>query len=291
MLIEISEIPVYFSFDKNLPSSPFCNPSVSHFRKVGNEGRLVRDLNKINTKYKNFLSTRKPVFSFNVQIQERRQNPFKPSISIKNNLLTITRGDFFCRMNMLTKKGTLVIARSWRAFDSFLRTLYSYLLIQNNGFLIHSAGAVINGKGYLFIGKSGSGKSTICKILQKSEVRCQKSEIKILTDELMPVRIMNGKAKIYPSPFWGELRQGRGDRVEGIELEKIFFLKKSNVNKIEKITNARCYKKMLRCIMNFSKNSGDVQKIMRTLDKIGNKTKFFDLKFSNKNADFIGFVI
>ena len=44
---------------------------------------------------------------------------------------------------------------------SILRVILSYRLIQENGFLLHSAGLVRDGCGYLFLGVSGAGKSTV----------------------------------------------------------------------------------------------------------------------------------
>ncbi|MBI4656487.1 MAG: hypothetical protein HY746_07065 [Elusimicrobia bacterium] len=209
--------------------------------------------------------------------------------------MTITRGDFACKIDLASKRGFLETAPEIRSFDSFLRTVYSWLLIQNKGFLLHSAGAVINGKGYLFVGKSGAGKSTIarqvasCKSpsyanrLRKGR---QVTRYKILSDELMPLRIINGKAKIYPSMFWGEMGQGieaRGERrecSEGIILKKIFFLKKSKHNRISKITKIEFYKKLLACVMNFSKEPGDAQKTLKTIDTLADKIQYFELEFT-----------
>lgn len=315
-----------FNFEMRISVSEFILSFISRKKTI----------DKLDKRYSAFRSTRKPDYFFSVRFNRSGVIPFKPKIQIIDNVLQIKRGDFLCSVNLKTKKGILEISPKIQSFDSFLRAFMSWLLIQNNGFLVHGAGAVINGKGYLFVGKSGAGKSTICKTFRQTDIcsgkSCfaneyvakRKSEIEILTDELTPVRIINGKIKIYPSPFWGEMKQGYGSQVTslgsqaagrekkarafpywgvilnggqcgnedgGAQLKKIFFLEKAKFNKIEKIANIRFYKKMLRCIMNFSRSPEDTPKIMKTLDKIANKTKFFELKFSHTKMNLIDFVI
>ena len=87
--------------------------------------------------------------------------------------------------------------------------------------MLHAAALGKNGKGYVFPGKSGAGKSTISKMFLKSEARGKRQEVRnnslvtrhfslstniLLTDELIPVRIEKSVVKIYGSPFWGEMK-------------------------------------------------------------------------------------
>ena len=48
-----------------------------------------------------------------------------------------------------------------RSFENFLRVLYAHLFVQRDGFLLHSAGLVRDGRAYLFFGPSGVGKTTV----------------------------------------------------------------------------------------------------------------------------------
>src|SRR5207249_2549192 len=51
-----------------------------------------------------------------------------------------------------------------RALENFLRSSIAWLAIDNGGFLLHGAGIVRSGRGYLFYGPSGAGKSTLAAL-------------------------------------------------------------------------------------------------------------------------------
>ena len=50
------------------------------------------------------------------------------------------------------------------ALDSLLRILLTAILLPQRGFLLHAASAVRDGRAYIFVGRSGSGKSTIASL-------------------------------------------------------------------------------------------------------------------------------
>src|SRR3982074_221945 len=54
--------------------------------------------------------------------------------------------------------------RNEYALDSLLRVLLSWKLASRFGFLLHAATAVRAGKAYVFIGRSGAGKSTVASL-------------------------------------------------------------------------------------------------------------------------------
>lgn len=255
-----------------------------------------KTIKKLSRRYSSFLGKGRSDFVFNIEFCKRPSLPFKPKISLSKNRLIIERGDFSCELNLKTRKGLIEITPKIQSFDSFLRVLCGWLLINNDGFLLHSAGAMINNKAYLFIGKSGAGKSTISKILQRVENRKQKAknkkrkpEIEILTDELVPVRIEKGKVKIYGSPFWGEMKND-GENLS-LNLDKIFILKKSAGNSAVYASSAEVYKIILRCVMSFSKQKSDFLKVSKTINEICRKIKVFDLNFSNKDDSFLNCII
>jgi hypothetical protein len=81
---------------------------------------------------------------------------------------------------------------------NFLRIAYALLLIRQQGFLFHSAGMIRDGRGYLFYGHSGSGKSTISRL--------SRQQATILSDDLVAVRKQDGIWQAHGTPFWGDLR-------------------------------------------------------------------------------------
>lgn len=65
---------------------------------------------------------------------------------------------------------------------SLLRTVLMYALADRGGIIMHGSGAVINGKGILFCGQSGNGKTTLSRLL------CNDKRISVLSDERIVVR-------------------------------------------------------------------------------------------------------
>ena len=55
------------------------------------------------------------------------------------------------------------------AFHNLLRWYFPRPLLQAGGFLMHAAGVIRDGRGYLFFGQSGAGKSTAASLIRHSD--------------------------------------------------------------------------------------------------------------------------
>jgi len=113
--------------------------------------------------------------------------------------------------------------RVWNTNDiiyDFLQViLINYLALHNEGIFTHSIGVKDNdGKGLLFAGKSGAGKSTTARIWHKY------SKAMVLNDDRVIVRRLNGKFFIYGSPWHGEFSDYLDSHLESAALEKLFFI-------------------------------------------------------------------
>ncbi len=98
--------------------------------------------------------------------------------------------------------------------DQFLRVLYSVLLFEQKGFLIHAAGLAFRGRGFVFAGTSSSGKTTL--------VRRAGEAFDVLGDELIAVRREASGYRVSATPFSGA-REGPVV-AHSAPLEKIFLL-------------------------------------------------------------------
>ena len=78
--------------------------------------------------------------------------------------------------------------------DYFLRMIFALLACNAGGILLHTAGIIRDGQGYLFFGHSGSGKTTVCRVSQ--------SDHSILNDDL--ILLLPGKKgwQAFGTPFW-----------------------------------------------------------------------------------------
>jgi hypothetical protein len=104
--------------------------------------------------------------------------------------------------------------------------LLTYFLAQKQGALIHAAGVDYNGRGFLFPGRSGAGKTTLSRQLAS----CNK--IHLLSDDRVVARKMQGTFRVFGTPWPGE---GRMAINKNVPLSGIFFMIHADYNRVEKI--------------------------------------------------------
>jgi len=89
--------------------------------------------------------------------------------------------------------------------------LLYYLTALNDDIFIHGSGVIHNGKGYLFAGKSGSGKTTIAGIFRDSGYE-------VVHDDRLIVRIRNNRIFMYNTPVY------EGDRYRKAGLSSMYII-------------------------------------------------------------------
>jgi hypothetical protein len=77
--------------------------------------------------------------------------------------------------------------------EYFLRVIYALLVFREGGLLIHGAGILHKGSAYLFIGHSGSGKTTIARYSMNNLV---------MNDDLIIIMSEQNGWRAYSTPFW-----------------------------------------------------------------------------------------
>lgn len=166
----------------------------------------------------------------------------------------------FCGYINLKEKVGTVQCIDQLGLNSFLRFVYSIILLNEQGFLIHASSLIRNGKGYLFPGKSGAGKTTITKLSQDS---------KLLTDDISLIKKIDGKFEAFSTPFWGELKLG----VENTStpVNDILFPIQDKSNYLEHLSNLEALKMLLVNILFFAE------------DEVFNK-QLFDLSYDFINS-------
>lgn len=85
------------------------------------------------------------------------------------------------------------------ALSSLIRVAYAQAILRHDAVSIHASAVCCNGQAYLFMGKSGTGKSTHSSLWIENI-----PGTKLLNDDNPTVRILNGKAYAYGSPWSGK---------------------------------------------------------------------------------------
>lgn len=90
-------------------------------------------------------------------------------------------------------------AKKRYGINNALMITFAFAGAYHNILLIHSSVTMLEGKGYLFLGVSGTGKSTHSQLWLKHFPGAE-----LLNDDNPAIRIMNGEARVYGSPWSGK---------------------------------------------------------------------------------------
>lgn len=85
--------------------------------------------------------------------------------------------------------------------SSLMRALFAQTILLHNGISIHSSCVIRDGKGYMFLGKSGTGKSTHSR---NWIVAFPGTEL--LNDDNPAVRLLPDGPRVYGTPWSGKLK-------------------------------------------------------------------------------------
>jgi hypothetical protein len=97
---------------------------------------------------------------------------------------------------------------------------------------------VLGGKGILFVGHSGAGKSTMARLWRGG------ANVPILSDDRIIVRKKEGVFWMYGTPWHGE---GEFASPSGCPVDAIYFLKHARENKVAKTGEIEAASKLLTC--------------------------------------------
>jgi hypothetical protein len=153
------------------------------------------------------------------------------------------------------------------------------LLSLGKGVLFHACGVVDEGSGYLFMGNSGDGKSTMAKLWFDRNTT-------ILNDDRIVVRENDAALWMYGTPWHGDFRELSP---KGLPIQKIFFLRRGQDNKAVQKSGAEAASMLLtRSFPPLWDHEG----MAFTIDfchHIVNKIPCYELSFA-PNADIVDFV-
>ena len=148
--------------------------------------------------------------------------------------------------------------------------LLAQLLAYRKGCYLHSSGVILDGKGFLFVGHSNSGKSTIIKILgDKAEILC---------DDRVIIRRGSSGFRIYGTWSHGEISSISANSGP---LKAILFLEKSGSNSLELLKDKKIIKdKLLACLIRPFVTAEWWEKMLLLIRDISNEIPCYMLRFT-----------
>lgn len=159
------------------------------------------------------------------------------------------------------------------ALDSLLRILLSWKLTGRNGFLLHAATVIRNGKAYVFTGRSGAGKSTLASLSPKGSV---------LTDEISLLRRENDEWRAYGTPFWGEFRAAGSNT--SAPVRGIFRLVQAAENRVTSLHPVEMIRALLQNVLFFSSEPEATRLLLEIVGQAAEEMPGYELAFRKDPA-------
>jgi len=117
--------------------------------------------------------------------------------------------------------------------------LVIHLLARGRGVELHACGVVdAEGRGRLFLGQSGAGKSTMAKLWQKT------GEAQILSDDRIILRERGDRLWMYGTPWHGEAQFSCSARAP---LTELVFLRQGRSNELVPLGGAEAAARLFAC--------------------------------------------
>jgi hypothetical protein len=200
-----------------------------------------------------------PRFEFDIELTtpSRKAPDEDVQVKMQDGTWQLRRGDFRAYWNPAAGRGSIRQSANPYSIDSVLRIVHTLILAQEGGFLLHSAGAIRNGRAFLFSGVSGAGKTTISRLAPP--------DVTLLTDEVSYIRrgdsYKDSGYRACGTPFAGELARV-GENCSA-PIASLFFLKQGPENKIEPIEKSEATRRLMRNILFFAEDANLVQSVFQ----------------------------
>ncbi|MBO7418280.1 MAG: hypothetical protein J6U14_05040 [Bacteroidaceae bacterium] len=156
------------------------------------------------------------------------------------------------------------------AFNNALMLMFALCSASKDALLFHSSVVMLEGRGYMFLGKSGTGKSTHSRLWLKYIAGSE-----LLNDDNPVVRIIDGKPWVFGSPWSGKTPcyQNKSVPVGGI-----VRLWQAPVNEIKRLGVVQSYAALLPTVSSMRWEQWCADYVNATLNKLIQTVPVFSLK-------------
>jgi radical SAM protein with 4Fe4S-binding SPASM domain len=178
----------------------------------------------------------------------------------------------YTRVRIFHKNEDLIRRSNLAALTGFPsdQIMMSRVLADREGCYLHSSGLILNGQGFLFVGRSGAGKSTIVKMLKNHGV--------VLSDDRNIVRYWPDGHYVHGTWSHGEVPLVSNSKAP---LKAIFFLEKARKNKMIPVTdsNYTLHQLLTRVVRPFCDKDW-WEKTLPILEKISKQIPAYRFRFT-----------
>ncbi|HEX3128354.1 MAG TPA: hypothetical protein VH394_13575, partial [Thermoanaerobaculia bacterium] len=158
-------------------------------------------------------------------------------------------------------------------FENFCRILVAYRLHELGGAIIHGAGLIIDGEGFLFAGRSGAGKSTVSRMAQERGIT-------VLSDDLNALLPQEDTVLLAGLPFTGDLGGGDGSISAEVPLRGLYRLVQDPGDSLRPLGKAEAVATLLACSPFLNADPHRRGGLFTTLLGLAERMRAYELRFS-----------
>lgn len=144
--------------------------------------------------------------------------------------------------------------------SSMVRFLFAQAVLEHDDVLIHASCVSMEGKSYLFLGKSGTGKSTHARQWLQAFPDCR-----LLNDDNPALRIEDGKVMVYGTPWSGKTSCYKN---EGYPVAGIARLRQAKTNSFSPLEGPEIFAALLPSCSAIRQDAGLLEALYCTLIQI-----------------------
>jgi len=170
------------------------------------------------------------------------------------------------------REGRLLLSGKFKkmAIDNALMVMFALATAQKGTVLFHAAAVSYNGCGYMFLGQSGTGKSTHAGLW----VRHIEGAV-LMNDDNPVVRISDGQAVVYGSPWSGKTPCYRN---VSCPLGGIVLLSQAPYNQIKRLEGIEAYVTLISSISGQRWNEGIANGLHQTENELASNMPIWHLE-------------
>ena len=144
--------------------------------------------------------------------------------------------------------------------SSMVRFLFAQAVLEHDGVFVHASCVSMEGKSYLFLGKSGTGKSTHARQWLQAFPDCR-----LLNDDNPALRIEDGKVMVYGTPWSGKTSCYKN---EGYPVAGIARLRQAKTNSFSLLEGPEIFAALLPSCSAIRQDAGLLEALYCTLIQI-----------------------
>ena len=144
--------------------------------------------------------------------------------------------------------------------SSMVRFLFAQAVLEHDGVFVHASCVSMEGKSYLFLGKSGTGKSTHARQWLQAFPDCR-----LLNDDNPALRIEDGKVMVYGTPWSGKTSCYKN---EGYQVAGIARLRQAKTNSFSLLEGPEIFAALLPSCSAIRQDAGLLEALYCTLIQI-----------------------